>query len=478
MATTSVTCPHCHKEFPLEATDYANIVKQVRDHVFAEDLAQRERLMVEAKEQELRAAVSEARQQMQQSLAEEEAKSKLLQQQLDEAQHKTQLELESAQAKSAAEAAQVQSQLQAQVAALQQKLEAQQQAAEAAQQLAVAQATQALSKERDEMASLVKIREAEQESAQREFEMKLAEVEHTRDEMLRLKDEQLQRERDLKVKMSTKMVGETLEQHCEIEFNRMRAIAFPNAQFGKDNDVKEGTKGDYIFREEDESGVEVISIMFEMKNETDTTSTKKRNADFFEKLDKDRTKKGCEYAILVSLLEPESELYNGGIVEVAEYPKMYVIRPQLFLTTIGLLRNMARSALEDRRQLALARNRDIDVTKFEEKLDKFRSGFGKNMERASQQYEKAIAEIDKTIDHLEKVKAALKSSGDNLGYANGKLEKLTIKSLTYGNATMKAAFAEAREARAADDAEVLDYDDDVLDGDLIDLGAAIEDDES
>ena len=478
MATTSIVCPHCHKEFPLEATDYADIVKQVRDHEFAHDLAQREELMAQAKDQAVRAAASEAREQLQKDLAQRDARVQVLEQQLAEAQRNTQLEVQNAQAKAAAEAAAAQSQMQAQMAKLQQQLDVQAQAAQAAQELAVAQATQELARQRDEAANLLKVKEAEQQSAQREFELKLAEAERTRDDMLRLKDEQLARERDLKARMSTKMVGETLEQHCEIEFNRMRAIAFPNAYFGKDNDVKEGTKGDYVFREEDESGVELISIMFEMKNETDTTSTKKRNADFFKKLDADRTKKGCEYAILVSLLEPDSELYNGGIVEVAEYPKMYVIRPQLFLTTIGLLRNMAKSSLAARKELAVMRSREVDVTNFEEKLEKFRTDFGKRMEKAGDQHQKAIDEIDKVIDHLEKVKAALKGSEDNLGYANKKLEKLTIRSLTYNNATMKAKFAEAREARklaAAGEgdanaelleAEVLEYDDE-LDADLL-----------
>ena len=444
MSTTSVICPHCHKEFPLEANDYADIVKQVRDHEFSEELTRREQLYNDAKEEAVRAATSEAREKMQQSLAQEQARTQLLQQQLAEAQQQAQLQLENAQAKSAAQAAETTAKLQAQVAQLQQQLDAQAQAAQAAQELAVTQATQALTKQCDDLANQLKVQKAQQESAEREFELKLAQTEHTRDEMLRLKDEQLQQERDMKARLSTKMVGETLEQHCENEFNRVRAFAFPNASFGKDNEVKEGTKGDYIFREEDESGVELVSIMFEMKNETDTTSTKKRNADFFEKLDKDRTKKGCEYAILVSLLEPDSELYNAGIVEVAEYPKMYVIRPQLFLTIIGLLRNMARSSLEARRELVLMRNREVDVTKFEEKLENFRTDFGKNMDLASRKFQTAIEEIDKTIDHLEKVRAALTSSGNNLGYANDKLEKLTIKSLTRGNPTMKAKFDAAR----------------------------------
>ena len=451
MATTHVVCPHCHKEFPLEATDYADIAKQVRDHEFAEELAQREKLMSQAREQEVRAAASEAREKFNRDLAEQAARIQVLEQQLAESKSQAKLELESAQARAEADATEAQAELRSEIAQLKQQIQAQEQAAQASQELAVAKATQGIAKERDEMASQLKVKEAEALSAQREFEMKLAESERIRDEMLRLKDDQLERERDLKAKMSTKMVGETLEQHCEIEFNRMRAIAFPHAYFEKDNKTEEGTKGDYIFREEDESGVELVSIMFEMKNETDTTSTKKRNADFFDKLDKDRTKKGCEYAILVSLLEPDSELYNSGIVEVAEYPKMYVIRPQLFLTTIGLLRNMARRSLEDRKQLAIMRNREVDVTNFEEKLEKFRADFGKNMERASSKFATAIAEIDKTIDHLEKVKAALKGSEDNLEFASNKLEKLTIRSLTYRNPTMKAKFEEAREAALAQD---------------------------
>ena len=253
----------------------------------------------------------------------------------------------------------------------------------------------------------------------------------------------------MKVRLSTKMVGETLEQHCETEFNRLRMTAFPNAYFEKDNDASEGSKGDFIFREE-RDGAEVISIMFEMKNENDTTATKHKNEDFFKKLDHDRTAKGCEYAVLVTLLEPESELYNQGIVDVSyRYPKMYVIRPQFFIPMITLLRNAALGTLAYKQELVAMRQQNIDVTNFERKMEDFKTGFAKNYATASKKFNEAISEIDTTIRHLEKVKAALVSSENQLRLANDKADDLTIRRLTWGNKTMKAKFDEAREQTAA-----------------------------
>jgi hypothetical protein len=262
---------------------------------------------------------------------------------------------------------------------------------------------------------------------------------------LRSKDEQIAYYKDLKAKLSTKMVGETLEQHCEIEFNRLRATGFPRAYFEKDNNVRSGSKGDYIFRDSDESGTEFVSIMFEMKNESDATATKKKNEDFLKELDKDRNEKGCEYAVLVSLLDPDSELYNAGIVDVSHrYPKMYVVRPQSFIPIITLLRNAAQNTLTYKTELARVREQNIDITNFESELEEFKNGFGRNYELASRRFKTAIEEIDKTIDHLQKTKDALLGSENNLRLANNKAEDLTIKKLTRGNPTMATKFAELK----------------------------------
>ena len=271
-----------------------------------------------------------------------------------------------------------------------------------------------------------------------------AELIADRDRLLRLKDEEIARVRDMKARLSTKMVGESLEQHCENEFNKVRAMAFPGALFEKDNDARTGSKGDYIFRDFDENGMEYISIMFEMKNEMDETSNKHRNEDFFKKLDRDRREKGCEYAVLVSLLESDSELYNSGIVDVSyRFEKMYVIRPQFFLPMISLLRNGARASLSYRQELAAVRNQNLDVEKFSSQLVDFKERFSRNYELASRQFGEAIDEIDKTIAHLEKTKKSLLSSVNNLRLANDKARELTIKRLTKGNPTMSEKFTDA-----------------------------------
>lgn len=262
---------------------------------------------------------------------------------------------------------------------------------------------------------------------------------------LKDRDDAIERLRDMKARLSTKMVGETLEQHCETEFNRIRATAFPRAYFEKDNDASTGSKGDYIFRDNDESGTEIVSIMFEMKNESDATATKKRNEDFLKELDKDRTEKGCEYAVLVSLLEPDSELYNTGIVDVFHrYPKMYVVRPQFFLPIITLLRNAAMNAVKYKTELALVKAQNVDITNFESELETFKSAFARNYDLAAGHFEKAIAEIDKSIDHLRKTKDALLGADRNLRLANDKAQDVTIKKLTKGNPTMAAKFAELK----------------------------------
>lgn len=306
---------------------------------------------------------------------------------------------------------------------------------------------------RFELSHEQEVRAAEKQQIETAHALEIEQARKSAQDLIRYKDEEIERLRDMKARLSTKMVGETLEQHCETQFNQLRATAFPHAYFEKDNDASDGTKGDFIFRERDDAGNEIVSIMFEMKNENDTTATKHKNEDFFKKLDSDRKKKGCEYAVLVTLLEPESELYNTGIVDVSyRYEKMYVIRPQFFIPMITLLRNAAMNALAYKQELELVRQQNIDVTEFEEKLLGFQEGFNRNYDLASRKFQTAIDEIDITIKHLQKVKDNLISSENNLRLANDKAQGLTIRKLTRNNPTMKAAFAEAREERALPDA--------------------------
>lgn len=303
-----------------------------------------------------------------------------------------------------------------------------------------------LAREKDGRTADQEMREAEKQQIETAHALEIEQARKSAQDLIRYKDEEIERLRDMKARLSTKMVGETLEQHCETQFNQLRATAFPRAYFEKDNDASDGTKGDFIFRECDEAGNEIVSIMFEMKNENDTTATKHKNEDFFKKLDSDRKKKGCEYAVLVTLLEPESELYNTGIVDVSyRYEKMYVIRPQFFIPMITLLRNAAMNALAYKQELELVRQQNIDVTEFEEKLLGFQEGFNRNYDLASRKFQTAIDEIDTTIKHLQKVKDNLISSENNLRLANDKAQGLSIRKLTWGNKTMKAKFDEARE---------------------------------
>jgi hypothetical protein len=320
----------------------------------------------------------------------------------------------------------------AEIARLKEELKA----ADIAKQLALKEALSTVEKERDDLK-----RDLEAKNVERQLlEASLKEKYETQ---IKDRDDTIERLKDMKAKLSTKMVGETLEQHCEIEFNKIRSTAFPKAYFEKDNDAKTGSKGDYIFRESDDDGTEFISIMFEMKNENDETVTKKKNEDFFKELDRDRNEKGCEYAILVSLLEPNSELYNSGIVDVSyRYPKMYVIRPQFFIPMITLLRNAALNSLKYKAELALMKAQNIDISNFEDELNKFKDAFGKNYELASKRFQTAIEEIDKSIDHLQKTKDALLGTDRNLRLANDKAQDVTIKKLTRGNPTMAAKFAE------------------------------------
>lgn len=326
------------------------------------------------------------------------------------------------------------------------KLKASIQASEQSKQLAVIEATTRVEKERDRLKADLELAEAQKALGEKALQEKY-------EQQIKDRDDAIERLRDMKAKLSTKMVGETLEQHCEIEFNRIRATAFPNACFDKDNDARTGSKGDYAGTAAgggastgDGAGTEIVSIMFEMKNESDTTATKKKNEDFFKELDKDRTEKGCEYAVLVSLLEPDNELYNTGIVDVSHrYPKMYVVRPQFFIPIITVLRNAALGSLQYKRELELVKAQNVDITNFERDLDAFKSAFGKNYELASRRFGEAITEIDKAIERLQKVKDALLGSERNLRLANDKAQDVTIKKLTRGNPTMAAKFAELGE---------------------------------
>jgi len=307
---------------------------------------------------------------------------------------------------------------------------------EVAQKLAITEALSEVEKERDELKNGLKQVELEKQLAEKALKDKY-------ETQIQDRDDAIERLRDMKARLSTKMVGETLEQHCETEFNRIRATAFPRAYFEKDNDAKSGSKGDYIFRDSDEADTEIVSIMFEMKNENDTTATKKKNEDFLKELDKDRIEKGCEYAVLVSLLEPDSELYNTGIVDVFHrYPKMYIVRPQFFLPMITLLRNASMKSLEYKTELALVKEQSVDITNFENDLDKFKTAFAKNYDLASRKFQTAIDEIDKSIDHLQKTKDALLGTERNLRLANDKADDVTIKKLTRGNPTMASKFEE------------------------------------
>lgn len=425
-----IKCPKCGEVFQVDASGYASIVKQVRDKEFHAELHTRE--VQFAKDKETAVALAEAKQQnsFRDQLSEKDSEIEALK-------HKLAL-LEQSQEQAIAQEiakkdAQI-SQLNAQLGAFSQE-----------KQIAVLEAVSEKDKELSEKQQQLTVLEGKLQSQDNESRIREQSLRSQYENILKFKEEEIAHYKDLKSRMSTKMVGETLEQHCEIEFNKLRATGFQNAYFEKDNDARTGSKGDYIFRESSE-GVEFISIMFEMKNEMETTATKKKNEDFFKELDKDRREKNCEYAVLVSLLEPENELYNSGIVDVSHrYPKMYVIRPQFFIPMITLLRNAALNSLHYQQELAVIRNQNIDITHFEEDMNKFKDSFARNYRLASEKFHKAIEEIDKTIDHLQKTKDALLSSENNLRLANNKAEELSIKKLTKNNPTMTAKFAELKE---------------------------------
>ena len=417
-----IICPHCGKAFKIDEAGYADILKQVRDREFDKQLHER----LELAEQDKRNAVELA----QIKIASE----------LQKAGAAKDTEIQELKARLVNELQKSAATKDAEIQAIKAKLDA----TEVAQKLAIHEAVSVVEKERDELKSGLKRAELEKQLAEKSLKDKY-------ETQIKDRDDAIERLRDMKARLSTKMVGETLEQHCETEFNRIRATAFPRAYFEKDNDARTGSKGDYIFRDSDEAGTEIVSIMFEMKNESDHTATKTRNEDFLKELDKDRIEKGCEYAVLVSLLEPDSELYNTGIVDVFHrYPKMYIVRPQFFIPIITLLRNAAMNSLKYKSELALVKAQNIDITNFETELETFKSAFARNYDLASGHFQKAIDEIDKSIDHLQKTKDALLGTDRNLRLANDKAQDVTIKRLTRGNPTMAAKFAELKGDGPAD----------------------------
>ena len=434
-----IKCPHCQTVFTIDENSYADIVSQVRNKEFAEDVhkqlefakKQFETEKALAKEQEKR-LYDEERANFEQKILSLELALKNAdvkeEKNVQEALHQKEKEFSALQA----ELDQLKQQLQFKEVELSQKFQ---------EDLHAKERTILELKQEKELQQ--KEQEVQQTALKEKYELELRSKKDQFELELKAKDEAIAFYKDFKAKQSTKMVGESLEQHCEIEFNRLRMTAFPRAEFGKDNDAKTGSKGDYIYREYDENGIEILSIMFEMKNENDETATKKKNEHFFKELDKDRHEKQCEYAILVSLLEADNELYNTGIVDVSyQYPKMYVVRPQFFIPIITLLRNAALSSLQYKQELALMRDQHIDITHFEEDLETFKKGFARNYELASKKFQTAIDEIDKTIKSLEKTKAALLSSENNLRLANNKAEDLTVKKLVKNNPTMKQRFEE------------------------------------
>ena len=465
-----ITCPHCGKAFEIDEAGYADILKQVRDSDFEQQLHDRLELAEQDKQNAVELAKTKAASELQRAAAAKDAeiqdlKGKLdageiarklavsealsavekerdeLANKLQQASHDKQSEAQLAEARLVNELQKAAAAKDSQIQDLKAKLDA----IALAQKLAISEAVNDVEKERDALKNGLERSELEKQLATNALKEKY-------ETQIKDRDDAIERLRDMKARLSTKMVGETLEQHCETEFNRLRATAFPKAYFEKDNDAKSGSKGDYIFRDMDDARTEIVSIMFEMKNENDGTATKKKNEEFLKELDKDRTEKGCEYAVLISLLEPDSELYNTGIVDVSHrYPKMYVVRPQFFIPIITLLRNAAVNSLQYKSELALVKAQNIDITKFETELESFKSGFARNFDLASKRFQTAIDEIDKSIDHLKKTKEALEGADRNLRLANDKAQDVTIKKLTRGNPTMAAKFNELKNHGPSDE---------------------------
>lgn len=495
-----IKCPRCGEVFQVDEAGYAAIVKQVRDREFRQDIERREaeieaskareiefavgktasekdRAIAELKsrlaamEAKMQMSVSEAETQRRQEVSEKEREILRLRDQLEAGRRQAAADGETAKREKEAALEMLRASYDAELKSAKMRLENAKQEQESAVNQAKLQkdneiallrgqietgrreaelaVKDAVARKEEEVRALSGKLQEERSGAQMKEEQHRREM-MERDEIhrreLAMKDEQLEEIRSFKAKQSTKMIGESLEQYCHDEFNKLRPTAFPTAYFEKDNDARSGSKGDFIFRETTEDGIEVVSIMFEMKNEMETTAVKHRNEDFFRELDKDRREKNCEYAVLVSLLEADSDYYNTGIVDVSyRYPKMYVIRPQFFIAMITLLRNAAQNALQYKRQLVIAQNQEIDIKNFEDKMNEFKTGFSRNFELASRQFEDAIKEIDSTIDHLQKVKDSLQRSGNNLRLANNKAQELTIKRLTRGNRTMQERFAQIEE---------------------------------
>ncbi|WP_339898561.1 DUF2130 domain-containing protein [uncultured Gilvimarinus sp.] len=441
-----INCPHCKKAFKVDEAGYADILKQVRDHEFEKQLHERLELAEQDKQNAVELATSKVTRELDKASAAKDAEIKELQAKLaagEDAQKLAVMEALTALEKERDTLANE----------LKQAAHDKQAAAELAEAKRLNELQQATAAKDTQLLSL----KSELERAQWEKQLEATALKDRYEAQIKDREGEIERLRDMKARLSTKMVGETLEQHCETEFNRIRATAFAHAYFEKDNDARSGSKGDYIFRDYSvaegtgEAATETVSIMFEMKNESDETATKKKNEDFLKELDKDRNEKGCEYAVLVSLLEPDSELYNTGIVDVSHrYPKMYVIRPQFFIPIITLLRNAAQNSLKYKAELALVKSQNIDITNFESDLDAFKTGFARNYELASKKFKTAIDEIDKTIDHLQKTKNALLGSENNLRLANNKADDLSVKKLTKRNPTMAAMFDELKSTDGRD----------------------------
>jgi hypothetical protein len=464
-----IICPHCSKAFKIDEAGYADILKQVRDGAFEQQLHERLELAELDKRNAVELAQAQVASAMQKTAVAKDSEIQALKAKLDAGEVARKLAVtealsavqkerdalanELAQAKrdrqAASELAEAKLMNGLQNAAATkdaeiQGLKAKLDATGVVQKLAITEAVGVVERERDALKNGLARAELEKQLAEKSLKDKY-------ETQIKDRDDAIERLRDMKARLSTKMVGETLEQHCETEFNRIRATAFPRAYFEKDNDARTGSKGDYIFRDLDEAGTEIVSIMFEMKNENDRTSTKNKNEDFLKELDKDRLEKGCEYAVLVSLLEPDSELYNTGIVDVFHrYPKMYIVRPQFFIPIITLLRNAAMNSLKYKSELALVRAQNIDITNFENNLEAFKTAFARNYDLASKSFKTAIDEIDKSIDHLQKTKDALLGTDRNLRLANDKAQDVTIKKLTRGNPTMAAKFSELQTSGSSD----------------------------
>ena len=421
-----IICPHCKKAFKIDEAGFADILKQVRDHEFEKELHDRAAAFERDKQNAVKLAEANTKNTLQAEVSRKESE-------IAELKADKELSLSRLNAQKSQELADLQARLQL---------------IESEKQLAITQAVTKVEKERDAIASDLRTKETERQLLENSLRDKYSAELKTRDDIIKLKDEEIALRKDMKAKLSTKMVGETLEQHCETEFNKLRATGFQNAYFEKDNDSRTGSKGDYIYRETDEHGNEIISIMFEMKNEGDETATKKKNEDFLRELDKDRVEKNCEYAVLVTLLEADNELDNSGIVDVSHrHDKMYVVRPQFFIPIITLLRNAALNSMKYKSELAQVRAQNIDVTSFEDQLNDFRDSFGRNYRLASEKFKTAIDSIDKSIVQLQKTKENLIRSEDNLRIANNKADDLTVKKLTRGNPTMAAKFDDLKNAQ-------------------------------